>query len=340
MTVHDIVTAIVEFVRAHESWAAPVAFFVAFMESFCFVSILWPGTAILVGITALLAASGASQAILVPAIIAAGFGGTLGYAVSYWIGRYFEEAVPNIWPFSRQPELIRHGENFFRRWGVWGVFFGHFFGPIRAVIPVVAGMFRMSQAPFQIANAVSAFIWAAGIIAPSFFMVTFREDIIAFIRDHQLIFAGVLFVIAFLNSIPMPVLAIPTLLLFIAVGGVYVYAGGNILLGFTLAAAGAFSGDLVGYHKGYSDIRSVHQVWPNSWGKDSAESAVNFIRRNGAPGMIPSKFHTTLRSFAPMVAGDEKIAYLPFLVLTFASCMLWAAVLLAPVFIFQTVTGS
>ena len=51
----NFVEAIVTFVQANEGWAAPIAFVVAFLESFCFLSILWPGTAILVGISALLA---------------------------------------------------------------------------------------------------------------------------------------------------------------------------------------------------------------------------------------------------------------------------------------------
>ena len=47
MTLHGFVELIVAFVREHETWAAPIAFGVAFLESFCFLSIIWPGTAIL-----------------------------------------------------------------------------------------------------------------------------------------------------------------------------------------------------------------------------------------------------------------------------------------------------
>jgi hypothetical protein len=40
---------------------------------------------------------------------------------------------------------------------------------VRAVIPVVAGMYAMRQLPFQIANVSSAFLWAAGVLAPTTF---------------------------------------------------------------------------------------------------------------------------------------------------------------------------
>jgi membrane protein DedA with SNARE-associated domain len=169
MSVHDIVEAIVSFVRANEGWAAPVAFLVAFLESFCFLSILWPGTAILIGISALLARSGIEMSVLWPAIIAAGVGGSLGYAISYWIGLYYKEGIRDLWPFNRHPAMVNRGQTFFDKWGALGVFLGHFFGPVRAIIPVVAGMYAMPQWQFQLANILSAFLWAGGVIAPTYF---------------------------------------------------------------------------------------------------------------------------------------------------------------------------
>lgn len=173
MTVQDFVAVVVAFVREHESWAAPMAFVVAFLESFCFLSILWPGTAILIGISALLAKSGVELAVLWPAIIAAGFGGTLGYAISYWIGLYYKAEIRNVWPFNKNTEMLDRGQVFFDKWGALGVFLGHFFGPVRAVIPVIAGMYAVPQWQFQLANITSAFIWAAGVIAPSYFGIQY-----------------------------------------------------------------------------------------------------------------------------------------------------------------------
>lgn len=169
MTVQDFVDVVVVFVRDHSSWAVPMAFLVAFLESFCFLSILWPGTAILMAISGLLAAGGIGLDVLWPAIIAAGFGGTLGYAVSYWIGLYYKEEIKTIWPFRNNLALLDKGQGFFTKWGALGVFFGHFVGPVRAVIPVIAGMYAVPQWQFQVANITSAFIWAAGVIAPSYF---------------------------------------------------------------------------------------------------------------------------------------------------------------------------
>lgn len=167
--VQEIVDAIVEFVRAHESWAMPAAFIVAFLESFCFLSLLWPGTAILVGISLLLAKSGVAATVVGPAVIAAGIGGSIGYAISYWIGEYYKDGIRNFYPFRRNPSMIDSGKAFFDRWGALSVFIGHFFGPIRAVIPVVAGMYQVPQWQFQLANVTSAFLWSAGVIIPPYY---------------------------------------------------------------------------------------------------------------------------------------------------------------------------
>lgn len=109
------------------------------------------------------------MSVLGPAIIWAGAGGSLGYAVSYWIGLYYKDGIREIWPFNRNPEMLDRGQVFFQKWGAIGVFLGHFFGPVRAIIPVVAGMYAVPQWQFQLANVSSAFIWAAGVIAPTYF---------------------------------------------------------------------------------------------------------------------------------------------------------------------------
>ena len=173
MNVQDFDDATVAFVKVNEGWAGPVAFVVAFLESFFFLSIVWPGTAILIGISAHLARSGVEMSVLGPAIIWAGIGGSLGYAISYWIGLYYKDGIRDLWPFSRYPAMVDRGQVFFQRWGALSVFFGHFFGPVRAVIPVVAGMYAVPQWQFQIANILSAFIWSAGVFAPTYFGLSY-----------------------------------------------------------------------------------------------------------------------------------------------------------------------
>ena len=214
----QFVESITTVMREHESWAVPIAFLVAFGESLCFASIVWPGWAILVGFSGALAASGVSPDVLMPMVIAAGFGGAVGYAVSYWIGAYFKDSIPNIWPFKNDKTLIPRGEAFFNKYGAWSVFLGHFVGPVRAVIPVVAGMFRMPQIPFQIANTSSAFIWAAWAVLAPFWGVYYKDTIFEFIVAHEHVAAFGMFALSLLHALPIPLLFWPTVFLLVAGG--------------------------------------------------------------------------------------------------------------------------
>jgi membrane protein DedA with SNARE-associated domain len=150
--------SILEFVRTHQAWAAPIVFVLAFCESLAFVSLVLPAWAVLVGIGALVGASGIS---FWPVWIAGSVGAALGDWLSYWIGLKLEKTVYHTWPLSRHPELIPKGEAFVKKWGALAIFIGRFSGPLRATVPIVAGIFAMPFWRFQVANWTSAFVWAA-----------------------------------------------------------------------------------------------------------------------------------------------------------------------------------
>jgi membrane protein DedA with SNARE-associated domain len=149
---------IVEFVRDNAVWAPPIVFALAFGESLAFISLLLPAWAALVAIGTLIGAGGVS---FWPVWVAAALGAACGDWLSYWIGQKLEYSVAHIWPLSKHPDLIPRGERFVKRWGMAGIFIGRFFGPLRAAVPLVAGIFEMPYWRFQIANFSSAFVWAA-----------------------------------------------------------------------------------------------------------------------------------------------------------------------------------
>ncbi|HEY2754437.1 MAG TPA: DedA family protein [Pseudolabrys sp.] len=149
---------IVAFVRENAVWAPPIVFALAFGESLAFISLLLPAWAALVAIGTLIGAGGVS---FWPVWIAGALGAACGDWISYWIGQKLEYSVAKIWPLSRHPELLPRGERFMKRWGVLGIFIGRFFGPLRAVVPLIAGIFEMPFWQFQLANFSSALVWAA-----------------------------------------------------------------------------------------------------------------------------------------------------------------------------------
>jgi len=163
MTLADVVQSTIDFVREHEIWAAPIVFGLAFGESLAFISLLIPAWSALIGIGALIGVSGIEFG---PIWLAAALGAAFGDWLSYWFGFTFKEAVGKLWPLSRYPDLLPRGERFVRRWGVPGIFIGRFFGPLRATVPLAAGIFIMPFWPFQLANFTSALVWAAALLAP------------------------------------------------------------------------------------------------------------------------------------------------------------------------------
>jgi membrane protein DedA with SNARE-associated domain len=66
-----------------------------------------------------------------------------------------------MWPLSQHPDMIPVGEEFIRKWGAPAIFIGRFSGPLRATVPLIAGVFAMPYWRFQFANFSSAFVWAA-----------------------------------------------------------------------------------------------------------------------------------------------------------------------------------
>jgi membrane protein DedA with SNARE-associated domain len=157
-TLESLGLQIAEFVKTHEAWAPWIVFALAFGESLAFVSLVLPAWLALITIGGFVMAGGLN---FWPIWIAAVVGAALGDWLSYWIGQKLGPAVQHVWPLSRHPDLFLKGEVFMKRWGAAGIFIGRFFGPLRAVIPLIAGIFEMPFWRFQIANFTSALVWAA-----------------------------------------------------------------------------------------------------------------------------------------------------------------------------------
>ncbi len=156
---------ILELVRLYPNWTALIVLALAFGESLAFVSLIFPFWGIMVfGIGPLLGASDALNFWTV--VSAAAVGAALGDWLSYWLGYHYHYQIQAMWPLKNHPDLIKRGRIFFKRWGAWAIVIGRFLGPLRASVPIVAGITEMPRLLFQIANWSSAFLWAAVLLAP------------------------------------------------------------------------------------------------------------------------------------------------------------------------------
>jgi len=144
-------------IQQNSEWAWLIVFVVAFIESFAIIGLFLPGYVLLVGIGALI---GIDALDFLPMALSAYCGAVLGEYLSYHLG-YHYHAIILKWPLvAKRQSLINKTRMFFDKHGVAGVFFGRFLGPVRAVLPLVAGIAEMPKRTFFWVNIFSGLIWA------------------------------------------------------------------------------------------------------------------------------------------------------------------------------------
>ena len=160
---NGLLGAIVEFAESHAGWLIVMAFVFALLESLAVLGILVPGIVLLFLVGAVI---GMDATLFLACWLAASGGALLGDGVSYWLGARFRHRIPGIWPLSRRPDLLTAGQLMFARHGGKAVFIGRFIGPIRPVIPLVAGMMTLRPATFLAFAVPACILWAPLYLLP------------------------------------------------------------------------------------------------------------------------------------------------------------------------------
>lgn len=149
--------------NAHPGWGFAIVFLVALLESLVLVGILLPGIVILFGVGTLI---GLGLLELIPIWLAATTGAFIGDFLSYLLGHRFRGHLLDIWPFSRYPALMERGTLFFHAHGAKSVVAGRFIGPLRPIIPAVAGMMGMKPGRFIAVDVPACITWAPSFLLP------------------------------------------------------------------------------------------------------------------------------------------------------------------------------
>ena len=183
-----LVQLALDFISAHSGWAVAVMFVTSFGESFAFVSLLFPGTSLLIAAGARWRPAPSRIFRFWRGRLSAPFSAT---TVSFWIGHRFGGGIARVWPFTRSPELLHAMvSGFLPRHGGKSVFIGRFFGPVRAVIPLAAGIMRMPRGRFWFANATSAIVWAPMLLFAGDAVGDVGDRLIGSANTTLLVFAG------------------------------------------------------------------------------------------------------------------------------------------------------
>lgn len=138
-------------------------FAASFLEALAVIGTVVPGSSIvfaagvLAGLRALDPWLAAACAIV---------GAILGDGISYEFGKHRHDAIRAMWPLRQHPKLVARGEAYFAANGGRSIFLGRFLGPVRAIVPVIAGMSNMPAHRFYAINVLSAIAWAAAHLLP------------------------------------------------------------------------------------------------------------------------------------------------------------------------------
>jgi len=154
---------LLEWISLHPSAFNAVVFVVALMESLVVLGLLIPGAALLFGVGALMA----TGSLPIPSILLWTVAGAIaGDLASFLLGQHYHQRLRIIWPFRRYPRLVNRGVDFFVRHGGKSVFMARFIGPLRPIVPAIAGMMNMTTTRFLLVDSIACILWAPVYILP------------------------------------------------------------------------------------------------------------------------------------------------------------------------------
>ena len=147
----------------HSAWMLTAVFLAAFLEAIAVIGTFIPGSTAMFLAGAL---TGTGSLSLGWVFVWAIAGAIAGDGMSFWLGGRYKERIVQLWPFRKHPEVLEAGHRFFRKHGAKSVVLARFIGPLRAIVPVVAGMLDMPPLRFYAMNVLSALLWAPAHILP------------------------------------------------------------------------------------------------------------------------------------------------------------------------------
>jgi len=159
----DIIANLVLALQQHPILALFFVFLVAFSESLIIVGLIVPGAILMILLGALIVMDALE---FWPTVFVAVCGAVAGDSLSYWLGSRYQDKLLNLWPLSRHPNLIIRANRFFQQHGVKSIILSRFIGPLRPIIPAIAGMTKMPGKIFITTNIGSAIFWAPLYLLP------------------------------------------------------------------------------------------------------------------------------------------------------------------------------
>ncbi|MFZ4809137.1 MAG: DedA family protein [Hyphomicrobiaceae bacterium] len=153
-------------VRENEKFLEFALFAFAFAESILFASVFVPSTLIFIAIGAL---EGAADGPLFSLVVAGALGALAGDIVSLAIGYRLRGDIGRLWGLRKHPGLLKRAHAFIADWGIMAVVVSKFAGPLRPIVPMLAGATSMPWPLFLAASAASSVLWSVAVLVPAYY---------------------------------------------------------------------------------------------------------------------------------------------------------------------------
>jgi len=159
----ELLAGLTQWITHHNEWLGVAIFVIAFLECLALAGLVVPGTVVLFAIS-IAAGNGAMN--LLDTLLLGFLGGILGDVVSYALGRHFHQGIRRLPGLRTHPEWISGAEDFIHKYGVASLLVGRFIGPLRPLLPLIAGMLDMPLVKFIAVSLVAAAGWSMAALGP------------------------------------------------------------------------------------------------------------------------------------------------------------------------------
>ena len=160
---NDILQTVLEWSSSSPYWLGAAIFTAAFLECLALVGIILPGVVLMFGLALI---AGSSSLGLPTVLLLAWLGGLCGDFLSYALGYRLQNKVPRLPILRTHPHWLVNAELHFERYGALSILLGRFIGPLRPVLPLIAGMLSMPFSRFAAVSVFAAAGWAVAYIMP------------------------------------------------------------------------------------------------------------------------------------------------------------------------------
>lgn len=167
----------------HPMLAGLLTGIICFLECLAGIGVIIPGTVLMTALGALL---GTGTLSWMPTMLWAIVGTLLGSGFSFWLGYHYRQTLRDNRLFRRYPQLLPRGDAFFQRYGIASIFIGRFAGPMRAILPMIAGMNSMRISHFLIADISSGLLWPAFYMLPGILLGQASQALSPIMLNHWL----------------------------------------------------------------------------------------------------------------------------------------------------------